>query len=186
MNSIKIALLGLGNVGSGVWEILDKHHDRISKCIGAPIEVKKVLVRDIHKKRKISVPSNIFTVSFTDIINDPEIQIVVELMGGLTPAYEYIKMAIENGKSVVTANISVISHYCWDLLELARNIIIEFRFEGSVGGGTPVIKALNSSLAANETDVIAGIINGTTNYILTQMTKKDKVFQSALKIAQKN
>ncbi|MGI6190208.1 MAG: homoserine dehydrogenase [Clostridiales bacterium] len=186
MNSIKIALLGLGNVGSGVWEILDKHHDRISKCIGAPIEVKKVLVRDIHKKRKISVPSNIFTVSFSDIINDPEIQIVVELMGGLTPAYEYIKMAIENGKSVVTANKAVISHYGRELLELARHKNIELRFEGSVGGGIPVINALNRSLAANEIDVIVGIINGTTNYILSQMTKQGKDFQSALKMAQEN
>jgi len=182
--SIKVALLGMGNVGIGVWEILDRHYHRISRCVGAPIEIKKVLVRDIYKNRKVSVPTDILTTSFDDIVNDPEIQIVVELIGGLNPAYEYIKKSIQNKKCVVTANKAVISHYGRELMDLARYNGVELRFEGSVGGGIPIINTLNNSLAANEIDAIVGIINGTTNYILTQMTKWGKDFNTALKMAQ--
>ncbi|NLO82524.1 MAG: homoserine dehydrogenase [Clostridiales bacterium] len=183
-NSVKIALLGIGNVGSGVWEILERNHDRISKYTGVPIEVKRVLVRDVNKKRNVSVPADLLTASYADIVDDPEIKIVVELMGGLNPAYDYIKQAIENKKSVVTANKAVISHYGRELIELARRNQVELRFEGSVGGGIPIINTLNKSLAANEIDTIVGIINGTTNYILTQMTNQGVDFDTALKMAQ--
>lgn len=184
MDSIKIALLGLGNVGRGVWKILHGHRDMIREYVGVPIEIKKVLVRDIHKKRDIDVPSHILTTKFDDILFDEDIHIIVELMGGLNPAYQYIRKAIEKGKHVVTANKAVIASYGKELIQLANQRNVLLRFEGSVGGGIPIIAALTKSLAANEIETVVGIINGTTNYILTQMTRYEMDFNTALKLAQ--
>ncbi len=184
MSSIKIALLGLGNVGKGVWEILHRHSNMIKEYIGVPIEIKKVLVRDVQKKRDIDVPPHMLTADFNDILLDEDIHIIVELIGGLNPAYEYMKKAIEMGKHVVTANKAVIASCGKELIQLANRRNVLLRFEGSVGGGIPIIAALTKSLAANEIETVVGIINGTTNYILTQMTRYGMDFKTALKMAQ--
>lgn len=184
MNGIKIAVLGLGNVGRGVWEILHKHRDMIKEYIGIPIEIKKVLVRDVSKNRGINVPPHVLTTNIDDVLLDEDIQIIVELIGGLHPAYEYIRKAIEMGKHVVTANKAVIASYGKELIQLANERKVLLRFEGSVGGGIPIIAALSKSLAANEIEAIVGIINGTTNYILTQMTRYGMDFKTALHLAQ--
>lgn len=184
MNSIKIAVLGLGNVGKGVWKILRRHRNMIKEYIGVPIDVKKVLVRDVQKKRDIDVPPHMLTTNFDDILLDEDIRIIVELIGGLHPAYEYMKKAIEMGKHVVTANKAVIASYGRELIQLANERNVLLRFEGSVGGGIPIIAALTRSLAANEIEAVVGIINGTTNYILTQMTRYGMDFNTALKLAQ--
>jgi homoserine dehydrogenase len=184
MNSIKIALLGLGNVGIGVWEVLNKNQDRIREQVGASIEIKKVLVQDPKKTRTVALSPEIITTNFEDIVQDPQIQLIVEVIGGMDPAYEYIKKALKHGKYVVTANKAVIASYGKELIELSRKTGVELRFEGSVGGGIPIIATLTKSLVANEIDAIVGIINGTTNYILTQMSKKGVDFNTALKVAQ--
>jgi len=184
VDSIKIALLGLGNVGKGVWEILHRHPNMIKEYIGVPVEIKKILVRDVPKKRDIDVPPYMLTANFDDILFDEDIHIIVELIGGLYPAYEYVKKAIEMGKHVVTANKAVIASYGRELIQLANRRNVVLRFEGSVGGGIPIIATLTKSLAANEIETVVGIINGTTNYILTQMTRYDMDFNTALKLAQ--
>lgn len=184
MSSIKIALLGLGNVGKGVWEILQKHSNMIKEYVGVPIEIKKVLVRNAQKKRDIDVPPHMLTANFDDILLDKDIHIIVELIGGINPAYEYVKKALERGKHVVTANKAVIASYGKELIQLANERNVVLRFEGSVGGGIPIIAALTKSLAANEIESVVGIINGTTNYILTQMTRYDMDFETALRLAQ--
>jgi len=186
MGSIKIGLLGLGNVGSGVWNILHQNKEKIKQYTGVDIQVKKVLVRNMNKMRNVSIPKEVMTTNIDEIIIDPEIQIIVELIGGLDPAYDYMKRAIESGKHVVTANKAVIATYGSELFSLAKKNRVEIRFEGSVGGGIPIISTLTKSLAGNQIDEIIGIINGTTNYILTQMSQNGMAFDEALKLAQIN
>jgi len=186
MKSIKIGLLGLGNVGSGVWDILNKNRKKITQYADVDIEIKKVLVRNLDKVRNISIPTKIMTTNIDEIIGDPDIEIVVELIGGIETAFDYIKKAIENGKHIVTANKAVIATHGDELFSLASKKGVEIRFEGSVGGGIPIISTLTKSLVANQIDEIVGIINGTTNYILTKMSRNGMTFNEALKLAQKN
>jgi homoserine dehydrogenase len=184
MNNIKIAILGLGNVGSGVWKILNKNQRKVDSYLGRSIDVKKVLVNNASKKRDIDIPANILTEDFSEILENEDIQVVVELIGGLEPAYSYIKAALKNKKHVVTANKAVIATYGKELRELADENEVEIRYEASVGGGIPIINTLIQSLSANKFDEIIGIVNGTTNYILTQMTAEGMDFDEALKLAQ--
>lgn len=184
MRDIKLGLLGLGNVGKGVWEILHNNHKITTDYANANLVIKRVLVRDPNKNRGLSIPYDVFTTEADGILHDPEIDIVVELIGGIHPAYEYIKEAIQNGKHVVTANKAVIANFGAELLEMAARYGVELYFEGSVGGGIPIIATLQRSLAANRIQRIVGIINGTTNYILTRMTRDGMSFAQALKQAQ--
>ena len=184
MNNIKVAILGLGNVGSGVWEILHKNQRKVDSYLGRSIDVKKVLVSDVNKKRDIEMPAEVLTDDITEILENKDIQVVVELMGGLEPAYSYIKAALKNRKHVVTANKAVIATYGKELRGLADENEVEIRYEASVGGGIPIINTLMQSLSANKFDEIVGIVNGTTNYILTQMTAEGMDFDEALKLAQ--
>src|SRR6056297_1888378 len=184
MNDIKVAILGLGNVGSGVWEILHKNQRKVDSYLGRSIDVKKVLVSDVNKKRDIEMPAEVLTDDIAEILENKDIQVVVELMGGLEPAYSYIKAALKNKKHVVTANKAVIATYGKELRELADENEVEIRYEASVGGGIPIINTLMQSLSANKFDEIVGIVNGTTNYILTQMTAEGMDFGEALKLAQ--
>lgn len=186
MKSIKIGLLGLGNVGSGVWQIFSGNKDNITRYTDADVEIKKVLVRSLDKTRDVSIPKEVLTTDIEEILNDPEIKIVVELIGGIDTAFDYMKRAIEKGKHIVTANKAVIATYGTELLSLAGEKGVEVRFEGSVGGGIPIISTLTRNLAANQIDEIVGIINGTTNYILTKMTQEGMDFAEALKLAQEN
>ncbi|MBK5252741.1 MAG: homoserine dehydrogenase [Peptostreptococcaceae bacterium] len=184
MNNIKIAILGVGNVGSGVWKILHKNQRKVDSYLGRSIDIKKVLVNNVNKKRDIDIPADILTEDFAEILENKDIQVVVELIGGLEPAYSYIKAALKNKKHVVTANKAVIATYGKELRELADENEVEIRYEASVGGGIPIINTLIQSLSANKFDEIIGIVNGTTNYILTQMTAEGMDFDEALKLAQ--
>jgi len=181
---IHIGILGLGTVGTGVAELIEKNRDTISKRLGKNIEIKKVLVKDLSKKR-LSLADGKITDDPGQVIGDSDISIVVELMGGEEPALTYIHQALASGKHVVTANKEVISKHGKELLDLAQKQGVNLFFEASVGGGIPIIRPMKQCLAANEITKVMGILNGTTNYILTQMTEKNKSFEEALREAQK-
>ncbi len=184
MKKVKIALLGLGNVGSGVWKILNTNKKEIKRRSGYDIEVAKILVRDKGKARGVEVPESILTTSFEEIINDDSIRIVVELMGGVDPAKDYMMRAIKKKKHVVTANKFVLATHGNELLEAAKAEGIMLYYEASVAGGIPIIHGISESLTANKIVEILGIINGTTNYILTKMSQDGMEFEEALKEAQ--
>jgi len=184
LKKVKIALLGLGNVGGGVYRILTEDKKSIIHREGIDCEVKYILVRDKNKKRDIEFPKEILTDSFDEIINDDEIEIVAEFMGGVTPAKEYILKSLKRGKSVVTANKEVIAKYWPDLNEVAKSNNVGLFFEPSVAGGIPVLKTLWGSMQANNIESIYGIINGTTNYILSRMTDEGISYDDVLKDAQ--
>lgn len=178
---IQIAVLGYGTVGSGVVEVIHTNFESIKKRAGDAINIKYVL--DIRKFPGSPV-ENILTDDFEEIINDPEVQIVVEVMGGIDPAYTFTKRALEAGKSVCTSNKELVARHGLELMELARENQVNYMFEASCGGGIPIIRPLNSSLTADELDEISGILNGTTNYILTEMGEKYGDFGEVLREAQ--
>lgn len=184
MKNVKVGLLGLGNVGKGTYTILTKNSEKISGLSNSKIEIAKILVSDINKKRDIDVPKEILTTDAYEILNNPEIDVVVELLGGIATAYEYIKAAIENGKHVVTANKAVIATHGPELMNLAKQHRVLLLHEASVAGGIPIITAMLKPLCGNEFKEIIGIVNGTTNYILTQMTENNLEYETALKQAQ--
>jgi len=183
--TVNVGLLGTGTVGGGVLMVLDKNKEDIAKRAGCEIVVKKALVRD---KKKIAKDVKDFPVIFTDkiedITDDPEIDIVVELMGREHPAKEYILKALANGKNVVTANKDIIAKYGEELFAEADKKGVDLQFEGAVGGGIPIIRPLKSCLAANKISSIMGIVNGTTNYMLTKMSFEGLSYAQALKEAQ--
>ncbi len=181
---IKVGLLGMGTVGRGVYRVLTKNADAISSRIGAKIEIKKILVRDVTKDRGLELEKNILTTNIDDIINDPEIEIVVEVLGGIHPALEYALNALNKGKSVVTANKDMIAAHGKELYQAAEENNCDLLFEASVAGGIPIIQVMKQSLAANNIEQVFGIINGTTNYVLTKMTKEGSDFAEVLKEAQ--
>lgn len=184
MNKVSIALLGFGNVGQGVWKILRTNRKEIIKRCGYEIEVSKILVRDPNKKRSVDIPQEVFTTNPGDILFDPSIKIVVELMGGPEPAFDCMITAMKKKKHVVTANKLVLATQGEKLFKTAQEEDVHFYYEASVGGGIPIIREINESLTANRIDYLAGIINGTTNYILTRMTQNNMDFNEALKEAQ--
>lgn len=177
----KIAVLGHGVVGSGVVEVIHTNKENIKKRAGQNIEVKKIL--DLREFPELSY-SDKFTKNFDDIINDDEISVVVEVLGGVNPAYEFAKASLEKGKSVVTSNKELVAAKGAELLKIAKENHVNFFFEASVGGGIPIIRPMHQCLAANEINEIAGILNGTTNFILTKMIKEQMDFDTALKLAQ--
>jgi len=176
-----VAVLGYGVVGSGVVEVLKMNSISISQRAGELINVKKILdIRDFPD----SPDRDLFTKNSDDIFYDDSIEIVVETIGGAGIAYELTKRALKSGKHVVTSNKELVATYGPELLKLAKQNGVNYLFEASVGGGIPIIRPLNQCLAANEIDGITGILNGTTNYILTQMKREGKDFGEALKEAQ--
>lgn len=179
---IQIAIMGHGVVGSGVTEILLKHSAEIEKKVKEEIYIKKVL--DLREFPESPIADR-FTKNFEDIINDDEIKIVVEVMGGINPSYDFVKRCLQNGKSVVTSNKELVAAKGAELIKIAAENNLNFLFEASVGGGIPIIRPLTQCLAANEVDEIAGILNGTTNFILTKMIKDSMSFEDALALAQK-
>lgn len=179
---IRIALLGLGTVGSGVYKLIERRAQEMPQIAGAPIEVSHILVRNTAKERP-GVDASLLTDNWSDIVNDPEVSIVVELMGGMEPAHTYIAEALKAGKNVVTANKDLIAMHGGDLLELAAEHQCDLQFEASVAGAIPIIRPLKQCLAGNEISEIMGIVNGTTNYILTRMTQDNMEFADALAMA---
>jgi homoserine dehydrogenase len=184
VSNVKIALLGIGNVGSGVWKILNKNKNEIRKRSGYDIEVKKILVKNLDKKRSLEIPEGVLTDDIDSILNDDEIRIVVELMGGTEPSKDYMMRAIRCKKHVVTANKLVIATKGSELIDAANEEGVMLYYEASVGGGIPIIHGINESLTANKIEEVIGIINGTTNYILTKMSLEGMDFETALKQAQ--
>ncbi|MGI6069368.1 MAG: homoserine dehydrogenase [Blautia sp.] len=178
---IQIAVLGYGTVGSGVVEVINTNHESINKRAGDEINIKYVLdLRDFPG----DPVQDILVHDYEEIINDPEVAIVVEVMGGIEPAYTFVKRALEAGKSVATSNKALVAKHGLELLEIAKKKDINFLFEASCGGGIPIIRPLNSSLTADEIDEITGILNGTTNYMLYKMSTEGADFDEVLKDAQ--
>lgn len=178
---INIAVLGYGTVGSGVVEVLHTNHESIKKRAGEEINIKYVLdLRDFPG----DPVENILVHDYEVIVNDPEVDIVVEVMGGIEPAHTFVKRALEAGKNVCTSNKALVAKYGPELMEIAKEKDINFLFEASCGGGIPIIRALNSSLTADVVDEITGILNGTTNYMLYKMDTEGCAFGEVLKEAQ--
>ena len=178
---INIAVLGYGTVGSGVVEVIRTNHETINKRAGEEIKIKYVL--DLREFPGDPV-EEILVHDFEQIVNDPEVDIVVEVMGGIEPAYTFVKRALESGKSVCTSNKALVAKHGPELMEIASAKNINFLFEASCGGGIPIIRALNSSLTADEIDEITGILNGTTNYMMYKMATEGSEFDAVLKEAQ--
>ncbi len=180
MKKIRLALLGLGTIGSGVLKVLTENGGMIRKREGLDIEVVRILVRDTSKKRSLPVAPGVLTCDADSILNDPDIDLVAEFMGGEAPAFEYLQKALRSGKSVVTANKEVIAKHWDELEEAAKQSGAGLYFEASVAGGIPIIKSIRRSLQGNHIQKLMGIINGTTNYILTRMSEEGKGFQEVL------
>jgi len=181
---INVGLMGLGVVGTGVAATLLRETAPLSDVTGRPVKLKKVLVRDFSRPRDIDLPSGLLTTNAEDILSDPDIHILVEVMGGTDPAEGYLKQGLSAGKHVVTANKEVMAKSGPELLALARANGVNLLFEASVGGGIPIVGCLMNELASNDIRSIRSIINGTTNYILTRMAHQGTSFQQALGEAQ--
>jgi homoserine dehydrogenase len=184
-HKIHIGLIGLGTVGSGTFRILRDNAALIQHRIGVPVEVAKIAVRDVARNRGLDIPRSLLTDKPSQIVEDPKIDIVVELIGGDEPARTLILDAIQRGKHVVTANKALLAAHGAELRDAARRAGVSIGFEASVGGGIPIIKALKEALAANRILSIYGIINGTSNYILTKMTDEGRDFLDVLHEAQR-
>ncbi len=182
--NIQIGLLGLGTVGRGVYRIITGNADNIKRKVGVGVEIKKILEKDTTKLRNLGIDPDKQTIKIEDIIEDPEIKIVVEVLGGIEPTLDYVCRALESGKSVVTANKDMIAAHGKQLFTLSEDNHADFLFEASVAGGIPIIKPLKQCLAANRITQIIGIINGTTNYMLTKMTEEGSDFADVLNEAQ--
>lgn len=178
---IKVAVMGYGTVGSGVVEVIKTNYNSIAKRVGQELDVKYIL--DLREFPGDPY-ENLVVHDFAQIVEDPEIQIVVETMGGTGAAYKFVKSCLEAGKSVATSNKALVAKYGVELMEIAREKNINFLFEASCGGGIPIIRPLNSSLTADEIDEITGILNGTTNYMMTKMSAEGAEFDEVLKDAQ--
>ena len=181
---IGVGLLGCGTVGSGVVKLLQKNRDTIAQRSGEQITIKKILEKDREKCRQLGINDAMIADSFDDILNDPEINIVVELIGGIEPAFSLVTAAMAKGKHVVSANKDMIALKGRELFDTAGNNGVDFCFEASVAGGIPIVYPLKRSLAGNEISEVIGILNGTTNYILTKMTAEGRDYNEVLAEAQ--
>lgn len=177
---VKIGLLGCGVVGQGVWKNLNNYKESLESRLGATIEISKISVRDVQKAIHSGIPANIVSTDSDAIVNDPDIQIICELMGGIEPALSFTKQALQNGKIVVTANKALVCEHGAELFKLAVEHDADYFYEASVAGGIPIIKALHEGLVANRFKQIFGILNGTSNYILTRMEREGLDFEPIL------
>ncbi len=182
MERINVGLIGFGTVGSSFYSLIEKHKSRLKKQLGVEICIAKIGVRDPGKKREF-IPEGILVQGYGEILKDDTIPIIVELMGGVEKPLDLISGALKAGKHVITANKALLSQHGDKLFKLARENGAELKFEASVGGGIPVIKVIQESLKGNEIQSVTGILNGTTNYILTRMTEARLSFKQALKEA---
>ena len=178
---MKIAVMGYGTIGSGVVEVLDVNRDVIAARVGEPLEVKSIL--DLREFKGDPI-EHMVVHDYMDIVNDPEIRIVVETMGGVEPAYTFVRAMLESGKHVTTSNKALVADKGAELLQIAKDHNVTFLFEAAVGGGIPIIRALLESLTGDVIEEIEGIVNGTTNYMMTKMTCEGSEFEDVLKEAQ--
>jgi homoserine dehydrogenase len=185
MKEIKIGLIGFGTVGAGVVKILGENAPLIAQRLGGNVRLHKIADIDLERDRGVQVPKEILTTDAVAVLTDPQIAICIELVGGIEPARTFILKAIENGKHVVTANKALLALHGAELFAAAQNKGVRIGFEASVGGGIPIIRSLREGLVANRIISIFGILNGTSNYILTRMTQEGKGFREILKDAQR-
>ena len=185
MDRIAIGFLGCGNIGCGVYKLLETHGAQMEKNEGVAFEVKKILVRSLSKKRSWDIPEALLTDSAQDVLDNPQIAIVMEFMGGEEPAASYIIRALEKGKTVVTANKMALATHWNEILAAAKRGGAGLYYEASVCGAIPIIRAMNESLQANRITSVMGIINGTTNYILTRMAEEGAAYADVLGDAQR-
>lgn len=183
MERIDIGLVGFGTVGSGVVKVLKSRGSLLSKKLGTRINLKKICDVNLRRKRIVQVDSSLLTRDVKKILDDPQIKIVVELIGGIHPAKEIIIQALKNKKHVVTANKALLAECAEEIFKVAKKNKCRVYFEASVGGGIPIVKFLRESLISNRLEKIYGIVNGTSNYILSQMVQEDWDFRQALKVA---
>jgi homoserine dehydrogenase len=180
MDQINVGIIGYGTVGSGTVEILMKNRDIIADRLGSEIVVRRIADLDIRTDRGLAIDSRLLTTDALEVINDPQIHIVAELMGGTDKAKDFILMAMEKGKHVVTANKALLAEHGREIYAAAEKNGVSLAFEASVGGGIPIIRAMKEGLSANRIKTIMGILNGTSNYILTQMTQKSLPYDQAV------
>lgn len=180
---IQVALLGLGTVGTGVYKVLDMQRQEMMAKLGVELEIKKILVRNLEKAAKKVNDASVLTNDWKDIVTDESIDIVIEVMGGIEPARTYMMEALQAGKNVVTANKDLIASNGRGLLDTAKKMKKDLLFEAAVAGGIPIIMPLKQSLTSNHIQEVVGIVNGTTNFILTKMTEEGMEFKDALALA---
>ena len=185
MKTLKIGLLGLGQVGSGFYSIFEAKHKSLSQKCGAKLNLAQVAVHNLTKKRKVRFQSSLLTKNALSVVKNPEINLVIELIGGIHPAKELILTALRSGKDVITANKALLAEHGQELFREAQKNGRHLLFEASVGGGIPVIKTIREGLVGNEIDSIQAIINGTSNFILSKMTEEHLDFAEALRLARK-
>jgi homoserine dehydrogenase len=183
MKQVNVGIIGFGTVGAGTVEVLLNNRDIISNRVGSEIIVKKIADLDLDSDRGITIESGILTREAMEVIEDPDIHVVVELMGGIDKAKEYILKAMENGKHVVTANKALLAEFGKEIYQAADTYGVSIAFEASVGGGIPVVRSFREGLSANHIQTIMGILNGTSNYILTRMTERELPYNEAVQEA---
>jgi homoserine dehydrogenase len=184
MKAISIGLLGLGTVGSGVVKIIESHQDKLIHQVGCPVVIKKVLVQNLYKTRQAEVETDMLTSNANDILYDNDIDVVIEVMGGVAEAKEYLLTALRQGKHVVTANKDLMALHGSELLTVASKYGCDLFYEASVAGGIPILRSLVDGLASDHITQLMGIVNGTTNYILTKMSDEGRPYDEVLKEAQ--
>lgn len=184
MKEIKIGLLGFGTVGSGVVKLMQENGELISQKLGARLVMKRIADLDITTDRGVTVPDGVLTTNAQEVLNDPEIQIIIELIGGYEPARTFVLQAIANGKHIVTANKALLAVHGDEIYAAAYKGGVELLFEPAVGGGIPILSAIKGNMAANNFSTVFGILNGTCNYILTKMTQEGADFAGTLQNAQ--
>jgi len=184
MKSIRVGLLGLGTVGSGVVRIVENHQEDLQRQVGSPIEIVKVLVQDHKKIRDVAIDADKLTENPVEIIDNPNVDVIVEVMGGIEPTKGYILAALANGKHIVTANKDLMALHGAEILAVAEEKNCDVFYEASVAGGIPIIRTLVEGFSADRITKIVGIINGTTNYILSKMSQEGTAYEDALKEAQ--
>ncbi|MDG4657699.1 homoserine dehydrogenase [Ectobacillus antri] len=184
MVEIKVGLLGLGTVGSGVVKIIASHQDRLAHQIGCPVKVTKVLVQNPEKERDVAISPTLLTTDADEVINNEEIDVVIEVMGGVEQARQYILQALRNSKHVVTANKDLMALYGTELLAIAKEHQCDLFYEASVAGGIPILRSIVDGFSSDRITKMMGIVNGTTNFILTKMSNEGKAYEDVLKEAQ--
>ncbi len=184
MKKVKLGLLGFGTVGQGVAKIIEEKSDILFNYLGAELEISKILVKDLNKSREVKVSDELLTLNYEEVVNNPGIDIIIELTGCIEEAYKMIVTSLNNGKHVVTANKAVVSEYFEEFTALAYEKGLNFLYEASVGGGIPIIKPLYDVLKLNDIKRVRGIMNGTCNYILSNMTEKGADYKDVLTEAQ--
>ncbi|PRR90794.1 homoserine dehydrogenase [Bacillus sp. NMCN1] len=184
MKAIRVGLLGLGTVGSGVVKIIQDHQDKLMHQIGCPVLIQKVLVSNPDKKRDVDVAREVFTTEVYDVIRDPEVDVIIEVMGGIEETKQYLIDALNEKKHVITANKDLMALYGTELLHVAKENGCDLYYEASVAGGIPILRTLEEGLASDRITKMMGIVNGTTNFILTKMNVDKSAYEDVLKEAQ--